>query len=49
MQHIGKSKIGSLSARKGISYPQLRLPQQFAEVIGETTFLKLNVEENVHF
>src|SRR5665647_328112 len=36
MQHIGKSKIGSLSARKGVSYPQLRLPQQCADVIGDT-------------
>src|SRR5665647_838838 len=35
MQLIGKSKIGSLSARKGIRYPQLRLPQQCADVIGD--------------
>ena len=35
MQRIGKSKIGSLSARKGVSYPQLRLPQQYADVIGD--------------
>jgi hypothetical protein len=31
---MGRSKIGKLSA-KGISYPQLRLPQQYSEVIGE--------------
>jgi len=36
MQHIGKSKIGSLTARKGIRYPQLRLPQQCPDVIGCT-------------
>ena len=36
MQHIGKSKIGSLTARKGIRCPQLRLPQQCADVIGRT-------------
>ena len=36
MQHIGKSKIGSLSARKGVKHPQLRLPQQCADVIGDT-------------
>jgi hypothetical protein len=36
MQLVGKSKIGSLSARKGIRYPQLRLPQQCADVIGHT-------------
>lgn len=36
MQHIGKSKIGSLSARKGVRYPQLRLPKQCSEIIGNT-------------
>jgi hypothetical protein len=36
MQHIGKSKIGSLSARKGMRYPQLRLPRQCSDVIGDT-------------
>jgi hypothetical protein len=35
MQHIGKSKIGILSARKGVRYPQLRLPQQCSDVIGD--------------
>ncbi|MGA7074934.1 MAG: hypothetical protein WBZ42_00075 [Halobacteriota archaeon] len=35
MLNIGKSKIGSLSARKGVRYPQLRLPQQCADVIGD--------------
>ena len=34
MQHIGKSKIGKLSA-KGNDYPQLRLPQQYANIVGE--------------
>ena len=34
MHYIGKSKIGSLSARKGVKYPQLRLPQKCADVIG---------------
>jgi hypothetical protein len=36
LQHFGKSKIGSLSARKGVSYPQLRLPQKCSDVIGDT-------------
>ena len=36
MQHIGKSKIGSLSARKGVSYPQLRLPRKCIDAIGKT-------------
>ena len=35
MQHIGKSKIGSLSARKEVYYPQLRLPQQCVDVVGD--------------
>ena len=34
MEPIGKSKIGRLSA-KGFIYPQLRLPQQYANIIGE--------------
>jgi hypothetical protein len=34
MEPIGKSKIGRLSA-KGFTYPQLRLPQQYANIIGE--------------
>ena len=36
MQHIVKSKIGSLSARKGVSYPQLRLPRKCIDAIGKT-------------
>ena len=36
MRYIGKSKIGPLSARKGVTYPQLRLPQQCADIIGHT-------------
>ena len=36
VQYLGKSKIGTLSARKGIRYPQLRLPQQCSDVIGHT-------------
>ncbi|MGZ4865362.1 MAG: hypothetical protein ACXVIL_11070, partial [Halobacteriota archaeon] len=34
MQHIGTSKIGKLSA-KGITYPQLRLPPEYSDVIGQ--------------
>src|ERR1019366_9956587 len=34
MQHIGKSKIGKLSA-KGNEYPQLRLPLEYANAVGE--------------
>jgi hypothetical protein len=33
MKHVGKSKIGRLSA-KGITYPQLRLPQQCSYIMG---------------
>ena len=36
MQQIGRSKIGSLSARKGMSYPQLRLPRTCIDAIGKT-------------
>jgi len=34
MHHIGTSKIGKLSA-KGITYPQLRLPPEYSDVIGQ--------------
>jgi hypothetical protein len=34
MQHIGMSKIGKLRV-KHINYPQLRLPQQYFDVIGD--------------
>jgi hypothetical protein len=34
MQRIGKSKIGKLSA-KGNDYPQLRLPLQYANTVGD--------------
>ncbi len=34
MRHIGRSKIGKLSA-KGITYPQLRLPHQYSSTIGD--------------
>jgi len=34
MHHLGISKIGKLSA-KGITYPQLRLPPEHSDVIGQ--------------
>ena len=34
MEFIGKSKIGKLSA-KGIAYPQLRLPRECSDLIGQ--------------
>ncbi|MGZ4885732.1 MAG: hypothetical protein ACXVIS_09930 [Halobacteriota archaeon] len=33
MYHVGTSKIGKLSAR-GITYPQLRLPPDYSDIIG---------------
>lgn len=36
MRFIGTSKIGRLSAKKGKVYPQIRLPPQLADIIGET-------------
>jgi hypothetical protein len=35
MRFVGKSKIGRLSAKKGKSYPQIRLPSQLTDTIGE--------------
>jgi hypothetical protein len=35
MRFVGKSKIGRLSAKKGKSYAQIRLPPYLADTIGE--------------
>ena len=35
MRFVGKSKIGRLSAKKGKSYAQIRLPPHLADTIGE--------------
>ncbi len=34
MRYIGKAKIGKLIS-KGTAYPQLRLPRQYSQVIGD--------------
>jgi len=36
MQYLGKTKIGKFSSKPNLIYPQLRLPQDRKEVIGET-------------
>ena len=43
MQHVGKSKIGNLSA-KGFKYPQLRLPKRYLDTVGKTA----NIYETEH-
>jgi hypothetical protein len=35
MHYIGSSKIGPLSAKRGIRYPQLRLPLAHSDAIGD--------------
>jgi hypothetical protein len=39
MQFIGKSKISTLHSKPGVSYPLIRLPQQYNHLIGETAQL----------
>ena len=39
MQFIGKSKISTLHSKPGVSYPLIRLPQQYGHLIGETAQL----------
>jgi len=39
MQFIGKSKISILHSKPGVSYPLIRLPQQYSHLIGETAQL----------
>ena len=36
MHYIGKSKIGPLYSKGRIIYPQIRLPQRYKDIIGET-------------
>lgn len=39
MKSIGKSKITRLSPKKDITYPLIRLPQSYTEIIGETAHI----------
>ncbi len=39
MRYIGKSKISKLRPQPNTGYPLIRLPQQCAEVIGETAHI----------
>jgi len=36
MKFIGKSKISTLHSKPEVSYPLIRLPQQYNHLIGET-------------
>jgi hypothetical protein len=39
MKSIGKSKITKLSPKKNITYPLIRLPQSYTDLIGETAYI----------
>ena len=39
MHYIGKSKISPLYSKGRIIYPQIRLPQRYNDVIGETAHI----------
>jgi hypothetical protein len=39
MHYIGKSKISKFSSKPNIFYPQIRMPQQCADIIGETAHI----------
>ena len=45
MQFIGKSKISTLHSKPDISYPLIRLPQQYKHLIGETAQLFITNHE----
>ena len=45
MKYIGKSKISTLHSKPGVSYPLIRLPQQYKHLIGETAQLFLTNQE----
>jgi len=35
LQHIGDSKIGTIKSKPNVKYPMIRLPQEYAEIIGQ--------------
>lgn len=39
MEYRGKTKITKHAARANYVYPRVRLPEQYAELIGETTYI----------
>jgi hypothetical protein len=45
MLYIGKSKISTLHSKPGVSYPLIRLPQQYKHLIGETAQLFITNHE----
>ena len=45
MQFIGKSKISTLHSKPDVSYPLIRLPQQYKHLIGETAQLFITNHE----
>jgi len=45
MRYIGKSKISTLHPKPDISYPLIRLPQQYKHLIGETAQLFITNHE----
>ena len=45
MRYIGKSKITRLRPKKNIEYPLLRLPQSYADIVGETAHI-FKIENN---
>jgi hypothetical protein len=50
MHYIGKSKISTLHSKPDISYPLIRLLQQYKHLIGKTAqFFITNHESKKHF
>ena len=45
MHYRGKSKISTLYSKPDVSYPLIRLPQQYKRLIGETTQLFITNHE----
>jgi hypothetical protein len=39
MRDIGKTKISALHSKHNTTYPQIRLPQQYFDVIGKTAHI----------
>jgi hypothetical protein len=45
MQYIGASKIGKLNPKPNLTYPLIRLPQRYENVIGRTAHIYESSEE----
>jgi hypothetical protein len=39
LQHIAKSKIGTIHSKPNVKYPMIRLPQEYIDLIGQQAYI----------